>query len=83
VVAPLINNGIDTDDMQKYISSLLAVSKEDVSAMATKYMDPDKTISLIIGDLSVIEPALLDLNLGEIFVLSEEGKVLRAAAKSP
>ncbi|MCI0708468.1 MAG: insulinase family protein [Ignavibacteriae bacterium] len=70
------------DYFNKYIPSVLAVTKADVERVAKKYLDPEKVAIILVGDRSVIEQGVRDLNLGQIDLLSIEdvlGKVPQVA----
>jgi zinc protease len=51
------------------------VTKDDMVAMAKKYVVPEKLIVVAVGDRKIIEPELLKLNLGKIEIRDADGNV--------
>jgi zinc protease len=82
-VAPLITNNVPFTHLNQYITSILGQSKEAITEAAIKYLDMNKSIVLIVGDLRVIEKAVVDLKWGETYVLAPDGKVLRRGGEVP
>jgi hypothetical protein len=48
-----------------------------VQAAAKTIVQPDKEICVIEGDRAKIEPVIRELNLGEVKILSPQGKILQ------
>jgi zinc protease len=51
-----------------------AVTAADVQRVAEKYLKPDSTVVVAVGDRSKIEPELQKLNLGSVETRDLEGK---------
>lgn len=47
--------GLPEDYLQNYVPSLLAVTNDDISRIATEYLDYDNLVLVVVGDLGVIE----------------------------
>ena len=58
------------------IASDFITKLNDVNAAAKRYALPDKSVLLLVGDRTKIEPGLRELNLGEIVVIDNEGRVV-------
>ena len=72
----LVVYGLPDSYFDDYISKLRAVTSEDVTRVANKYLDPSKMAILIVGDRKVIEPSLRSLeDLGTtLSFLDTEGR---------
>ncbi len=58
------------DIFNRYVNEIQAVSAADAQRVAARYIQPDKLIVVIVGDLGKIEAPIRALKLGEINVLS-------------
>ncbi len=56
---------------------MLCRSRADVSASAKELLDPRQMIRIIVGDREKLEPALPNLNMGEIVALQAHKARLR------
>jgi zinc protease len=54
------------DYFNQYIQKVLAVTKDDVSRVTKKYIDPNALSIVVVGDRKSIEKGLKDLNLGKM-----------------
>lgn len=61
--------GLPDDHFQTYSGKVRALKREDISAAAERVLRPDRTIWVVVGDLSKIEKGVRDLNFGEVQVL--------------
>ena len=68
------------DYFSKYVSSIGAVTGNDVQRVARTYIQPDKLAVVVVGDRKVIEPGVRALNLGPINALSID-EIFGAAPK--
>jgi zinc protease len=57
----LIIYGLSDSYFNEYISKINAVTIDDVSRVANKYLTPDKMAIVIVGDKQVIEPKLKEI----------------------
>ena len=55
---------------RQYVENVEAVSPGDVGRAATQYVQPDKVVVVVVGDLKVVEPGIRALNLGPTTVLT-------------
>jgi zinc protease len=56
-----------------------AITKEDVGAIAKKYLTPDRMLIVAVGDKKVIEPQIAKLSLGTIAYRDADGKEVAAS----
>ena len=68
------------DYFSRYVSSIGAVTGNDVQRVARTYIQPDKLAVVVVGDRKVIEPGIRALNLGPINALSID-EIFGAAPK--
>jgi zinc protease len=62
------------DYYSKYAAQVNAVTIEQTTAVARKYLVPDKMVVIAVGDRSKIEMPLKELGLGQVEVWDAEGK---------
>jgi len=70
------------DYYQTYPGRVEAMSKDDVAAVAKKYLTPDRMLVVAVGDKKVIEPQISKLSLGTIAYRDADGKEITATAAS-
>jgi predicted Zn-dependent peptidase len=58
------------DYFAKYVQNIQAVTPADVQRVAQKYVQPDRVVVVIVGDLKVIEPGIRALNLGPVTIMT-------------
>jgi zinc protease len=68
-VAELVRDGLPTDYLTSYAAGLSAVTPSDVTAAASKYIDPDHLTIVVVGDRKVIEPSLRAANLAPMVIV--------------
>ncbi len=56
-----------------YLSKLGAVKPADVTRVAQKYLAPDSSVVVVVGDLTTIRPGIEALHLGPVTVLDQQG----------
>jgi zinc protease len=56
------------DYFAKYVQNIQAVTPADVQRVAQTYVQPDRVIVVVVGDLKVIEPGIRALNLGPVTI---------------
>ncbi|MBV6496267.1 MAG: insulinase family protein [Acidobacteria bacterium ACB1] len=71
-LSALVTYGLPDTYFNDYIKKVGAVSLKDVERVSNKYLDPSKMAIVIVGDRSVIEPKLKELNM-PITLLDAEG----------
>jgi predicted Zn-dependent peptidase len=58
------------DYFAKYVQTIQAVTSADVQRVAQKYVQPDRVVVVVVGDLSLIEPGIRALNLGPVTIMT-------------
>jgi zinc protease len=66
--------GLPMTELQREYDATSALTLADVQAAVKKYVDPARASLLLVGDRSKIESTVRALNLGEIVLLTVEGK---------
>ena len=69
-IEDLIMYNLPDDYLNNYIRNVLAVTKEDVNRVAKKYIDPEKSSIIIVGDRAQIEKSVSALNLAPVEYMS-------------
>lgn len=62
----LLQQGLPLDFYDSYVSRVLALTVDDLERCAKSLLDPQRTIWMVVGDASQLEPALSRLGIGEI-----------------
>jgi zinc protease len=70
---PIYNLGLNY--YPEFTKKVDAVTDANVKDVAKKYLLPDKTLVVVVGDRKVIESSLKGLNLGEIEIRDADGNV--------
>jgi len=65
-LAELVVYKLPDNYLSGYTRHILEVTKEDVQRVAKKYIDPEKTAIVIVGDKAQVEKGISDLHLGPI-----------------
>jgi predicted Zn-dependent peptidase len=58
------------DYFAKYVQNIQAVTAADVQRVAQKYVQPERVIVVVVGDLAVIEAGIRALNLGPVTIMT-------------
>jgi predicted Zn-dependent peptidase len=67
-VAEQVVHGLPDDYWSRYPGLVRAVTAEDVQRVATRYLDPAKLTTVMVGDPAVVRPQLEGLPLGDVEV---------------
>jgi zinc protease len=65
-LAELTVYGLPDDSFNTYVSSVMAVTKEDVLRVARKYIDPDNIAIVVVGDRQKVGAGISALGLGPV-----------------
>ncbi len=76
-IASLVSMNLSLDEIKNYISAMENQSTSDVMATGKQYIDFNKSIILVVGDLAQIEKPIRELNWGEVIVVDADGKKVR------
>jgi predicted Zn-dependent peptidase len=77
-VADLLQNGISTGFYNSYAQNIARLSGADLAAAAAKYLDPQQSVIVVVGDRKVVEPGLRALNVAPVVVVDENGNPVAA-----
>jgi zinc protease len=72
-----VQYGLPDDYYQTYAAKVRALTVADIESAAKTVVHPDNIIWIIVGDRAKIEPGIRELNLGEVKIMSPEGKVVQ------
>ncbi|SOD03285.1 Predicted Zn-dependent peptidase [bacterium JGI 053] len=72
-VANLLQAGVPLTFYDSYAQNIGRLSGPELSAVATKYLDPQQSVIVVVGDRRVIEPGLRALNVAPVVVVDENG----------
>jgi len=68
-LAQIVTYGLPLSEWDSYASRVMRTTDAEAEAAGARWLDADKIVYVIVGDLSKIEEPLRALNLGEIKVL--------------
>jgi zinc protease len=71
-----VQYNLPDDYYETYAGKVRALTVSDVVAAAKTVVHPDNFIWVIVGDRAKIEPGIKELHLGELHILTPDGKVL-------
>ena len=77
-VVNILQNNLPPDYYQQYVRRVSTITGSDIASAAAKYVDPDNTTVVIVGDRKLIEPALRAANVAPIVIIDENGKVIES-----
>jgi zinc protease len=66
--------GLPDSEINNFLSQIGKVKPEDVTRVASKYVNPEQLAVVVVGDLAKVRPGIEALNLGPITVLAADGK---------
>jgi len=72
----VVNYDLGLDFYSGYAKRVTAVGKDQVGAMAKKYLVPDKVLVVAVGDRKKVESSMSALGLGKIQLRDAEGKII-------
>ncbi len=72
----LVLYNLPEDYFNTYIQNIEKVSAKDVRRVAEKYLQPDKMLIVIVGDVATIRTGLENLGYGKASLCDAEGKVM-------
>ena len=75
-ILDMVQYDLPEDYYDTYAEQVRALDVGQVSAAAKAVLHPDNLIWVVVGDVSVIETGIRELNLGDIHRLDPEGNVI-------
>jgi zinc protease len=73
-VITMLQNNLPADYYAQYVRRVSGITAAEVASVASKYIDPESTTIVIVGDRKVIEPGLRAANVAPIVIVDESGK---------
>ena len=70
-MAELVQLGMPLDYFDRYTAGVLGVSSPAVVEAARRHIDPARTVIVVVGDMTVLEPRLRALGVGPVVVVGE------------
>lgn len=70
-LASLTVFGLPDDYFTSYRSKILSVTAEEVQAAASQHLHPDQLSVVVVGNPELVQPQLLELNMGSVSVTTE------------
>lgn len=70
-----VQYGLPDDYWQTYSGKVRALTVADIAAAAKTVVHPDNIIWIVVGDRAKIEPGIRELNLGEVHIITPDGKI--------
>lgn len=77
MLQPVVMYNLPTDYVAKLQSEIQKMTTDDVKKLAQKYIQPEKFVYVIVGDMTTQFDKLKDLGLGEPILLDKEGKLTK------
>ena len=71
-VAQLVLYGLPDTYFEEFVPRVSAIQSDDVVRVAERYLDPARTVTLVVGDYQAVGPSLGPLGLGEPQVLAAD-----------
>lgn len=72
-----VQYNLPDDYYETYGGKVRALTTADIAGAAKTIVHPDNIIWVVVGDRAKIEPGIRELNLGEVKILSPDGKILQ------
>lgn len=82
-IEELVTYRLPDDTFNRYISTILAVTRSDVQRVANRTIDPAAVVVVLVGDRKVIEGPVAALGLGPIEVRSVDDVLGKAPVVEP
>jgi zinc protease len=75
-IGEIVAYGLDDRYFDTYADKVRAQTPATVTAAAARTVQPDRLVWVIVGDRARVEPAIRDLNLGELHLVDADGNTL-------
>ena len=72
-----VNLNLPENYWSSYSANLKALTAPQLGQAAGKFVQPDKVVWVVIGDLRKVEAGIRALDWGEVVVLDQDGKPVR------
>ncbi|MGH9887027.1 MAG: M16 family metallopeptidase [bacterium] len=73
-VVNILQNNLPADYYDQYVRRIGSITGAEITRVATKFVDPENTVIVIVGDRKIIEPGLKAANIGPVVIVDEKGQ---------
>ncbi len=75
--ADILTYGLPDDYLNNFVGEVQSLTAAQLQAAGTELVHPEALTWIVVGDLSVIEPSVRNIQLGEVKVLDTDGRIVR------
>jgi zinc protease len=65
------------DYFSTYASKVRALTTSDLTTAGKSFLNPDRLVWVVVGDLTKVEVGIRELNLGAVHVVDADGNAVR------
>jgi zinc protease len=76
-IETIVQYRLPDDYFSTYGSKVQALTTSDLGMAGKSFLNPDRLVWVVVGDLSKVEAGIRELNLGKVQVVDADGKVVR------
>jgi zinc protease len=73
----IVQYGLPDNYYTTYASKVRALSINDLTAAGKSFLNPDRLVWVVVGDLAKVEAGIRELNLGTAHVVDADGNPIR------
>ena len=71
-LSEIVRFGLPDDHFDGYADEIRSITPERASAVARKFLDPDRMVWVVVGDRAEIEASIRELGFGQVTVIEED-----------
>jgi len=71
------NTACPTTTTRTYASKVRALTTNDLTTAGKSFLNPDRLVWVVVGDLAKVEAGIRELNLGTVHVVDADGNSIR------
>src|SRR5581483_4179145 len=75
--ADILTYGLPDDYLNNFVGEVQSLTPAQLAAASTDLVHPEALTWIVVGDLSVIEPSVRNVEIGEVKVLDTDGHIVR------
>jgi zinc protease len=73
----VVEYGLPDDYYSTYASKVRALTTSDLTTAGKSFLNPDRLVWVVVGDLAKVEAGIRELNLGTVHVVDADGNSIR------
>jgi zinc protease len=73
----IVQYGLPDDYYTTYAFKVRALTTSDLTAAGKSFLNPDRLVWVVVGDLAKVEAGIRELNLGTVHVVDADGNSIR------